>query len=107
MTKETRQPLTRPDGTDPEGFSRRVAQAYREAVRASPHTPAKAMADEAGVPVTTVHRWVRDARRLGLLTPTRKGSTGAETVADRIARDLGVPVDLLREAVARHSNRSL
>lgn len=70
-----RPPLTRPDGTDPEGFSRRVAQAYKEAV-VDTRTPAKALADEAGVPVTTVHRWIRDARRLGLLPPARKGRAG-------------------------------
>ncbi|WP_326550220.1 hypothetical protein [Micromonospora sp. NBC_01813] len=72
---EPRPPLTRPDGSDPEGFSRRVADAYNEAVKVT-KTPAKALADEAGVPVTTVHRWVRDARRLGLLGPARKGRAG-------------------------------
>lgn len=74
--RKPRQPLTRPDGTDPEGFSRRVAEAYTEALLTT-KTPAKVLAAEAGVPVTTVHRWVRDARRLGLLSPARKGRTGA------------------------------
>jgi hypothetical protein len=73
--RPAREPLTRPDGTDPEGFSRRVAQAYNEAVDAT-STPAKALAAEAGVPVTTVHRWIRDARRLGLIAPARKGKAG-------------------------------
>ncbi len=72
---KARAPLTRPDGTDPVGFSRRVAAAYNEAVL-STSTPAKMLAAEAGVPVTTVHRWVRDARRLGLLPPARKGRAG-------------------------------
>jgi hypothetical protein len=71
----TRAPLMRPDGTDPEGFSRRVAEAYNDAVEQT-KTPAKVLAEEAGVPVTTVHRWVRDARRLGFLPPARKGRAG-------------------------------
>ena len=70
-----REPLTRPDGTDPAAFSRRVADAYNEMVLYT-STPAKWIAAEAGVPVTTVHRWVRDARRLGLLPPARKGRAG-------------------------------
>lgn len=71
----TRGPLTRPDGTDPDGFSRRVAAAYREAVATS-STPAKVLAEEAAVPVTTVHRWIRDARRAGHIPPTKKGARG-------------------------------
>jgi hypothetical protein len=70
-----RQPLVRPDGSDPEGFSRRVAEAYGEAV-AKTSQPAKLLADEAGVPVTTVHRWVREARQRGFLPPARKGRAG-------------------------------
>ncbi len=73
--KPRRKPLTRPDGTDPEGFSRRVAQAYAEAVATTPH-PAKVLADEAGVPVTTVHRWILEARRRGFLPRARKGRAG-------------------------------
>jgi hypothetical protein len=65
-----RPPLRRPDGTDPEGFYALVAVAYREALAAP--APAKALADEAGVPVPTVHRWVREARRRGLLAPAKK-----------------------------------
>lgn len=70
-----REPLTRPDGTDPDAFSRRVAQAYTAAVE-STGAPAKALADEAGVPVTTVHRWIREARQRGHLPPARKGRAG-------------------------------
>lgn len=73
--QQGRPPLTRPDGTDPEGFSRRVAEAYSDAVLWT-STPAKVLAAEAAVPVTTVHRWIRDARRLGLLPPARKGRAG-------------------------------
>lgn len=70
-----REPLTRPDGTDPEGFSRRVAEAYVEAASAT-RAPATVLAEEAGVPVTTVHRWVREARQRGHLPPARKGRAG-------------------------------
>src|SRR5262249_17383009 len=56
-----RAPLSRPDGTDPEGFSRRVAEAYNEAIPTT-SKPAVALAEEAGVPVVTVHRWIREAR---------------------------------------------
>lgn len=69
--------LVRPNGTDPRGFSRRVAEAYTEAVRRKDRAPAKALAAEAGVPVTTVHRWIRDARRAGFLGPAiKRGAAG-------------------------------
>ena len=67
--------LTRPAGDAPEEFYPRVADAYREY---APRTraPAKEMAAEAGVPVTTAHRWIREARRRGFLPPARKGTAG-------------------------------
>lgn len=70
-----RAPLSRPDGTDPEAFSRRVAAAYTSAVESSA-APAKVLAEEAGVPVTTVHRWIREARQRGHLPPAVKGRAG-------------------------------
>lgn len=70
-----REPLQRPDGSDPEGFYRRVADAYRMAATSS-HRPAALLAEEAGVPVATVHRWVAEARRRQLLPPGRKGKAG-------------------------------
>lgn len=74
-TGEPREPLSRPDGTDPEAFAKQVARAYNEAIVTSP-SPAKLLAEEAGVPVTTVHRWIREARRRGALPPARKGRAG-------------------------------
>jgi DNA-directed RNA polymerase specialized sigma24 family protein len=67
--------LTRPGGASPEEFYPRVAAAYAEY---APRTraPAKEIATEAGVPVTTAHRWIREARRRGFLTPARKGKAG-------------------------------
>lgn len=70
-----RMPLTRPDGSDPEGFARRVAEAYNAATITTA-SPAKVLAEEAGVPVTTVHRWIREARQRGALPPARKGRAG-------------------------------
>lgn len=70
-----RKPLRRPDGTNPERFYQQVAAAYSEAVLAT-SKPAKVLAEEAGVPVGTVHRWIREARRRGYLPPARQGRAG-------------------------------
>jgi hypothetical protein len=70
-----RRPLERPDGTDPEGFSRRVAEAYNAVVMLT-HRPAALLAEEAGVPATTVHRWIREARQRGYLPPAKRGMAG-------------------------------
>jgi hypothetical protein len=64
--------LSRPDGSDPETFYRLVASAYNQYAQ-EVRAPAKAIAEEAGVPVSTVHRWVREARRRGFMPPGRKG----------------------------------
>lgn len=73
--KTRREPLARPDGSDPEAFSQRVAEAYNDVVSAT-SAPAKKLAEEAGVPVSAVHRWVREARRRGYLPPARQGRAG-------------------------------
>lgn len=65
-----RQPLGRPDGR--EHFYRMVAEAYRSAAAESSR-PAILLAEENGVPVETVRRWVKEARRRGHLTRGRKG----------------------------------
>lgn len=67
-----RRTLSRP-GTDPAFYSH-VATAYRQ--YAETGAPAKTIADEAGVPVTTAHRWVREARQRGFLPPARRGKVG-------------------------------
>jgi hypothetical protein len=71
----SREPLQRPDSTDPEGFYRRVAAAYNAAL-ATTSRPAPLLAAEAGVPVATVRRWILEARRRGMLPPGRKGRAG-------------------------------
>lgn len=98
-----REPLARPDGTDPDGFSRRVAEAYRAAV-VTTSKPAKVLADEAGVPVTTVHRWIREARQRGHLKPGRADMPDPWQL---VATELGVTVDRLRDVVTRNSRSGL
>lgn len=69
------EPLTRPDGRDPDGFYQQVAEAYRDVVQTTPKV-AKALAEEANVPVGTVHRWIMEARRRGFLPSARQGRAG-------------------------------
>jgi hypothetical protein len=73
--REPRQPLARPDGSNPDAFYQQVAEAYRDVLQTN-RKVAKALADEANVPVGTVHRWVLEARRRGFLPPARQGRAG-------------------------------
>jgi hypothetical protein len=50
----------------PDGFYDKVAAAYHRAIDEEV-APAQTIADISGYPPTTVHRWVREARRRGLL----------------------------------------
>ncbi|WP_330347509.1 hypothetical protein [Streptomyces sp. NBC_00582] len=70
LAKGSRPRLTRPGGEDPERFYALVARAYREVSAQTPR-PAPVLADEAGVPVATVRRWIAEARRRGHLPPGR------------------------------------
>lgn len=72
---EPRKPLTRPDGSNPDAFYQQVAEAYRDVLQNN-RKVAVALAEEAGVPVGTVHRWVLEARRRGFLPPARQGRAG-------------------------------
>jgi hypothetical protein len=72
---ENRPKLTRPDGSDPDGFAARVAAAYREYVQVT-RSPAVEIAKEAAVPVATARSWVREARRRGKLPAGRQGKAG-------------------------------
>jgi hypothetical protein len=67
--------LTRPDGTDPDGFAARVAEAYLEYAQTS-RAPAVKIAEESGVPIATVRSWIREARRRGKLPEGQKGKAG-------------------------------
>jgi hypothetical protein len=70
-----RPPLKRPDGQDPDFFYRGVAEAYTDTLRRT-SAIAPALAEEAGVPVATVRRWIQEARRRGFLPPARRGRAG-------------------------------
>ncbi|WP_433611576.1 hypothetical protein ACQP2P_44680 [Dactylosporangium sp. CA-139114] len=59
----------------PDIFYREVADVYLEYAAASPR-PACDLADRHGVPVSTAHRWVKEARRRGFLPPGRPGKSG-------------------------------
>ena len=58
-----------------DAFYQRVAASY-SARAAQSNRPAVEMANANGVPVTTVHRWVKEARRRGFLPPGQKGRRG-------------------------------
>lgn len=75
FTPPKRPALPRPDGTDVEAFYGAVAAAYRSASHES-GAPATVLAEENGVPVETVRRWIKEARRRGHLPPGRKGRVG-------------------------------
>lgn len=55
----------------PDHFYRELAQTFTEVARWS-SAPAQEIATASGVPVTTVHRWVKEARRRGLLGRARR-----------------------------------
>ncbi|GAA2600102.1 hypothetical protein GCM10010399_33620 [Dactylosporangium fulvum] len=59
----------------PDVFYREVADVYLNFAQASPR-PACDLADQHGVPVSTAHRWVKEARRRGFLPPGRPGKSG-------------------------------
>jgi len=61
-------------GKRPDTFYETVMKVYAEASRAS-KTPAVDVAEANGVPVTSVHRWVKEARRRGLMPPSHLAQT--------------------------------
>lgn len=64
-----------PGGRITDDFLRDVADAYVWFTDAK-QSPAPAIAESAGVPVRTVHRWVYEARKRGILPPARSGRAG-------------------------------
>jgi hypothetical protein len=71
-----RTPLTLPPGRDrPDCFYRKVAAAYRAAVREGV-PPARLMAEEADVTTRTAQAWVAEARKRGYLPPAPPGREG-------------------------------
>ncbi|WP_157846962.1 hypothetical protein [Streptomyces achromogenes] len=76
VTESGRVPkLAAPEGRMTDDFLKDVADAYRWATNAQ-KAPAPALAELAGVPVRTVHRWVYEARKRGILPPARTGRAG-------------------------------
>jgi hypothetical protein len=59
----------------PDAFYRAVAGAYRHLAAVTPR-PVAELAGANDVPVTTAQRWVKEARRRGLLAPGRPGKAG-------------------------------
>jgi hypothetical protein len=59
----------------PDAFYEQVAVRYRYLVSATP-SPVLELAVANEVPRTTAHRWVKEARRRGLLPPGRPGKAG-------------------------------
>jgi hypothetical protein len=59
----------------PDRFYADVATRYRELAQAS-RRPAADLATDHDVPVTTAHRWIKEARRRGYLPAGRPGKAG-------------------------------
>ena len=60
----------------PDEFYQYVADMYGAIVRRGERGPATVIAGSMSVPVTTVHRWVREARARGLMAPGEAGRAG-------------------------------
>lgn len=74
----------------PDGFYERVAEVYGQAAAAT-RSPAQELARANGVPATTVHGWVKEARRRGLLAPGERHAGDArfdrvQQVAEDVAQ---------------------
>jgi transposase-like protein len=66
------------DGTrrrHPDAFYQQVAAAYLSLAQASSR-PAAELAEASGVPASTAHRWIKEARHRGFLPPGRPGKAG-------------------------------
>src|SRR5690349_17720109 len=59
----------------PDAFYAAVASTYRHLVSETPQ-PVRQLAEANEVPKTTAHRWVKEARRRGMLAPGRPGKAG-------------------------------
>ena len=70
-----------PGHKHPDDFYKQVATAYSWLAGRS-RRPAEELAQVNGVPKTTIHRWVKEARRRGLLGPGRKQPAEASEHAD-------------------------
>lgn len=67
--------LKPPEGRLTDDFLRDVAEVYRW-VTLTDRSPAPAISEMCGTPVRTVHRWIYEARKRGILPPARSGRAG-------------------------------
>ncbi|MEU0069551.1 hypothetical protein ABZ027_08400 [Streptomyces sp. NPDC006332] len=67
--------ITPPEGRITDDFLGDVAEAYRWFTEAK-RPPAPAISEISGAPVRTVHRWIYEARKRGILPPARTGRAG-------------------------------
>ncbi|TXJ80673.1 hypothetical protein E2C11_11025 [Streptomyces lavendulae] len=67
--------ITPPEGRITDTFLGDVAEAYRWFTEAK-RPPAPAISEMSGAPVRTVHRWIYEARKRGILPPARTGRAG-------------------------------
>jgi hypothetical protein len=66
-------PLRAPEGGLTDDFLREVARAYSAALLRKERSPAQSLAQQAGVPVRTVHRWIYTARQRRIMERGRQG----------------------------------
>ncbi|GAB3844328.1 hypothetical protein GCM10027610_058600 [Dactylosporangium cerinum] len=59
----------------PDTFYQHVAAVYRGLAQQSTH-PVADLAASHDIPMTTAHRWIKEARRRGFLPPGRPGTSG-------------------------------
>ena len=66
-----------PDGPKrPDSFYKRVGEMYSTLAASGSRRPASEIAEANGLPVTTVHRWIKEARVRKVLTSGRRGRAG-------------------------------
>jgi len=68
-------PLHVPDAPYGDDFYRQVAAAY-SSLASQINRPAAELAEANNRPVTTVHTWIKEARRRGFLPPGHRGKAG-------------------------------
>lgn len=67
--------ISPPEGRITDDFLQDVAEAYRW-YASREKAPAPSIAEMSGAPVRTVHRWIYEARKRGILPPARTGRAG-------------------------------
>jgi hypothetical protein len=68
-------PVSEGSNRHPDAFYRRLAKLYVDLATVT-KKPAADIAEANDVPVTTVHRWIRETRRRGFLPPGSAGTVG-------------------------------